>query len=233
MWYRYSRRRLERRPGNQISSTPSSGAERETRDRLLYHGGRGLGGRGRPSFHLRDQVNCGETSSVVIGVLNPSSPGYTLRPVALDSFLFAARYDRWEGRGKVFAICRRVGAGGGLSIALGTRRARDKLVQEWRQGSCMRTSRRSLDCPPLPLKLAPLSVCLGNHLCLELGTCDLWVGGQQDAYMRAETSVTRQLYSHPSLPNTKRLLHASFSSVSQSHMSSSLTRASIACRVVL
>ena len=51
MYYCYSRRQ----PGDQIPSRthiPSSGAERETRDRLLYHEERVLGGRGRPLLHL-------------------------------------------------------------------------------------------------------------------------------------------------------------------------------------
>jgi hypothetical protein len=55
MCYRYSRRPPERPLGDQIPSRthiPSSGAERGTQDRLLYHGERVLGGRGRPLFHL-------------------------------------------------------------------------------------------------------------------------------------------------------------------------------------
>lgn len=48
--------------------------------------------------------------------------------------MLAARCERWDGRGKVFAICRRVGAGGGLSIALGIRRAKDELVRGRREG---------------------------------------------------------------------------------------------------
>ena len=56
MCYRYSRRPPERPLGDQIPSRthiPSSGAEIETQDRLLYHGEGVLGGPGRPLFHLR------------------------------------------------------------------------------------------------------------------------------------------------------------------------------------
>lgn len=51
----------------------------------------------------------------------------------------------------------------------------------------MHTSRGPFDGPPLPLELAPLSICLGNHVSLEFGTRGLWVAGQQRGCMRTKT----------------------------------------------
>ena len=62
VWYCCSqhRRPSEHQSGDQIPCqihSPASGAERETRDRLLFRAGKGIQGRGRPLFRLQSEIS--------------------------------------------------------------------------------------------------------------------------------------------------------------------------------